>query len=416
VNDFIKYSTLAVFVGAGMGVAHADTAETKGGIKIKTDDGRFEANVGGRIHFDANFVNEDNDAPFGSAGTENDGFFFRRVYLTLKGKAYGWNYKIEPDFAPNNSTGATNIAFQDIYLSTTLGPGEIIFGQIKPFHGMEELTSSNDLTMIERPYASAAGIFNGGRSREFQPGVYYKGTFLEKGTYGLGGYSLRRADTATTQGTGGNARVTFAPILDTGKVLHLGASYTIEKPDQLNNEDSATPPGTTGNIGTSVAYAGRRGPSFSLGSTAAFDKAETLGAELAGQFGPFVAQAEYMTQDLGQGDGADSQTVDAYYLQLSYMLTGEKKAYKKDDGFFGSVKPINSYGAFELTARYDHGENKDAANEPEVQTTTVGVNWYVNPNVRFMANYVMGKAERVNSGVLQQDEPSTIALRAQFSF
>lgn len=415
-NKLVKYSTLAVFIGAGIGAAHADTAETKGGIKVKTDDGRFEANVGGRIHFDANFLSPDNDSAFGSKGTENDGFYFRRIYLTLKGKAYGWNYKIEPDFAPNNSTGATNIAFQDIYLSTAFGPGEVIFGQIKPFHGMEELTSSNDLTMIERPYASAAGIFNGGRSREFQPGVYYKGTFLEKGTYGGGAYSLRRADTATTQGTGANARVTFAPVLETGKVLHVGASYTFEKPDQLNNEDSATPPGTTGNLGTSVAYAGRRGPSFSLGSTAAFDKAETLGAELAGQFGPFVAQAEYMTQDLGQGDGASSQTVDVYYLQLSYFLTGETKSYKKDDGFFGSVKPANPFGAVELAARYDHGENKDATNEPEVETITLGVNWYANTNVRFMANYVMGKAQRLSSGVEQEDKPNTIALRAQIAF
>jgi len=409
-NKLMQYGALAVFVGSGMGVAQADPAETKGGIKIKTEDGRFEANIGGRIHFDANLIDTDDNAAFGSAGTENDGFYFRRIYLTAKGKAYGWNYKIEPDFAANNATGATNIAFQDVYLSTKLGPGDIIFGQIKPFRGMEELTSSNDLTMIERPYASAAGIFNGGRSREFQLGVFYKGSFLEKGTYGFGGYSLRRENTPSTPGTGASARLTFAPLLEGEQVMHVGLSYSIEKPDGLNNDDTA------GNIGTSVAYAGRRGPSLSLGTTGDFDEAETLGAELAAVFGPFYAQAEYMSQDLGQGDGADTQTVDAYYLQASFMLTGESRPYKKDDGVFGSPKPKGAAGAFELTARYDHGENKDAANEPEAQSVTLGVNWYVNPNVRFMLNYIDAKAERLTAGVTEEDKPSTVALRAQFSF
>ncbi len=412
-NKLIQYGAIAVFVGAGMGVAQADTSETKGGIKIKTEDGRFEANVGGRIHFDGNLIDTDDSADsFGSKGTENDGFYFRRIYLTVKGKAYGWVYKIEPDFAANNSTGATNIAFQEVYLGTQFGPGTVYFGQMKPFRGMEELTSSNDLTMIERPYASAAGIFNGGRSREFQLGVFYKGNFLENGTYGIGGYSLRRENTGSTPGVGATGRITFAPILEGEQVVHVGVSYTMEKPDGINNVD------TDGNLGTSVAYAGRRGPSLTLGLTGAHDDAETIGGELAAVFGPIYAQAEYMTQDLGQGDGVKNQTVDAYYVQGSYMLTGESRPYKKEDGVFGSPKPKGEAGAFELTARYDHGENKDAASDPEAQSLTLGVNWYVNPNVRFMLNYIDAKAEQVvvATGAQQKDKPSTVAFRAQFSF
>ena len=44
----------------------ADTAETKGGLTVKTDDGRFEMKIGGRIHFDTYVVDEDRSATFGS--------------------------------------------------------------------------------------------------------------------------------------------------------------------------------------------------------------------------------------------------------------------------------------------------------------------------------------------------------------
>jgi phosphate-selective porin OprO/OprP len=424
-NKLIRLGILAAFAGVA-GQAHADTAETKGGLKVKTDDGRFEANIGGRIHFDANFFAEDDNASvggtaFGSNSTpSNSSTYFRRIYMTLKGKAYGWKYKIEPDFAGNTSSGAASIAFQDVYMSTKLGPGEIIIGQIKPFRGMEELTSSNNLTMIERPYASAAGIFGGGVSREFQQGVFYRGEIADMFTYGLGAFSLRRDNSSATEGVGYNGRLVFSPLHSEGSVLHVGLSYSDENPQNATN------------VGTSVSYAGRRGPSLTLGLTSAAEHATTAGAELAGSVGPFTAQAEYMLQSLDQKAGTtpDSQDIQAYYLQLSLFVTGESKPYEKADGVFGSPKPKNEFGAVELTARYDFAENKDVfsscnvkdsstppvtvgtATQCEAQTITVGANYYANPNVRFMLNYVMGQNDRG----FAKDEPNAIVARAQFNF
>ena len=53
-EKLFKYGAIAVFLGAGIGVAQADLAETKGGVTIRTEDGRFEAKFGGRIHLDTN--------------------------------------------------------------------------------------------------------------------------------------------------------------------------------------------------------------------------------------------------------------------------------------------------------------------------------------------------------------------------
>src|SRR5262249_20567958 len=153
------------------------------------------------------------------------------------------------------------------------------------------------------------------------------------------------------------------------------------------------------NVGTSVTYAGRRGPSAALGSTTGGEHATTAGLELATAMGPFYAQAEYMTQTLDQTAPTPEQKVDAYYVQGSFFVTGDTRPYKKTEGFFGQPKPNSDAGALELKFRYDAAENKDlpvasvcgGADKCEVTAITVGANYYFNPNVRLMLDYIMGK-------------------------
>ncbi|MGB0954600.1 MAG: OprO/OprP family phosphate-selective porin [Panacagrimonas sp.] len=379
-------------------------------INIQLKPVTVSAKLGGRIHFDGSLVDVDEDAAFGSVSSENDGFFFRRIRLMVKGKVGSWEYRLGVEGAPSNATGSSRNTFQDVYLAHELGPGQLIFGQRRPFRGMEELTSSNDVTMMERPFASAAGVFAGGRSREFQLGVFYKGTFLQRGTYGFGAYSLRRENTPSTPGTGANGRLSYAPRLGARSMLHFGVSYSIEKPDGLNNDDDA------GELGTRAVYAGRRGPNIVLGTTAEFDDANTLGLEFAAQSGPLSLQSEYMSQTLGQGDSGPDQTVDAYYVQLSWMLSGETKPYKFDKGVYGSPEPAGSRGAFELAARYDYADNGDSVAAPEAEAISLGLNWYARKNVRFMLNYVSGMAEQTLDGQRVRDEPGSVSMRAQISF
>ena len=185
---------------------------------------------------------------------------------------------------------------------------------------------------------------------------------------------------------------------------------------------------------------GRRGVGLALGNAGAsvgsgFGSQDTLHAELAGSFGPFTAQAEYAMAKLDNGfditGGAQDEDIEvtAYYAQASYFITGEKKVYKKDRGAFGSPKPINSFGAVEAVVRYEGSENKETSNAQargcslggvaagsyqtcEGSQITLGANWYVNPNVRFMMNYYIAEAD-VGAG---QDKPEAITVRAQMSF
>jgi phosphate-selective porin OprO and OprP len=102
-------------------------------------------------------------------------------------------------------------------------------------------------------------------------------------------------------------------------------------------------------------------------------------------------------------------------VMASFHLTGESKPYKKGSGVFGSVKPKNASGAVELTTRYDYISGEDdvsGAVETEATALTVGANYYVNPNVRFMLNYTMGETE-TGANKIEADQ---LALRTQFTF
>lgn len=357
--------------------------ETKGGLKVTSQDGAFSFGLGGRLHFDGYAFDRDIASTTGT--TE-----FRRGRLTLNGSAYGWEYKMEQDFA-----AGTNLdGLRDLYIARNLGPGKLTIGHFKPYRSMEELTSSNEILMMERPFASATGLFSG---RQFQQGVGY----LVAGsnwTAGATAFNLRGATGPRNEGMGFSGRATWAPIMSGDQVLHLGGWYSHEN----INQGSA-------NLSASANYAGRRGPSLAIASSsgASGEQVDAFGLEAAGMFGPVFFQSEYANASFGQPLGPD-QDVETFYVQGSVMLNGGRKVYKAGNGVFGSPK-VGEAGLWELTARYDQIENKDVAGL-EASSWILGLNYYVNPNLRFMFNYTQGDNE------LTGDETGQYALRTQFNF
>ena len=357
--------------------------ETKGGIKVSTPDKAFEASIGGRIHFDAYAFDRDLASTTGT--TE-----FRRARLTLAGKLYGWDYKMEQDFA-----AGTNLdGLRDLYVARTALGGKFTIGQFKPYRSMEELTSSNEITMMERPFASATGLYNG---RQFQQGVGY----LRSGdnyTFGVAAFNLRSASGVRNEGTGASARVTFVPINNDNSTLHFGLSASTENANKGSE-----------NLQARANYAGRRGPAQTIATTTGLsgDTVNTIGLEAAGAFGPLFFQSEYARATFEQPLAGD-QDVDTFYVMGSWMLNGGHKPYKAGNGVFGSPKATDK-GLWELTARYDTIENKDIAGL-DVSSWILGLNYYINPNVRVMFNYTKGDNEFTG------DETGQYALRTQLSF
>ncbi|MDE2150416.1 MAG: hypothetical protein KGJ55_11450, partial [Gammaproteobacteria bacterium] len=356
---FLKYGLLAVVIGAGLGVAaQADDVATGGGITVRSADGNFEASLGGRIHFDGAILAPDNGSALGISGKSNDsGFFFRRVYITLKGKAYGFEYHVDEDVNDSNSPGD---GLKNVWLAHRLFGGKIYIGQHKPWRSIDELASNNDTPFLERDALSANGLFGG---RDYTQGLYYdraKRSLLRNGDrLWLGGsfYTNAKAGQKApgpSRAYGANARLVYAPILTSSAWLHLGASYSF---DHFAADGRGF--GLTSGYSTWYAKHGEKANLLSLSAAGVTRNASTTTLELMGALGPVFVATE-LGDEHAYG-GAQSATVQAFSVNAAYALTGETRTYKKGDATYGGIKPRHSYGAVELAARYDYVRNKDVA-------------------------------------------------------
>jgi phosphate-selective porin OprO/OprP len=156
------------------------------------------------------------------------------------------------------------------------------------------------------------------------------------------------------------------------------------------------------------------------GTIADVDDTVTLGLEAAAVWGPFSLQGEYVRAQVERGTGADL-SFDGWYLFGSWMLTGESRRYSAQRGIFRGVKPASHRGAWELALRFSSLDLQDReVLGGEEDNLTLGLNWYLNPNVRFMANYTRADANPSTSAVGFQpgvrDQPDLFQVRAQVNF
>lgn len=92
--------------------------------------------------------------------------------------------------------------------------------------------------------------------------------------------------------------------------------------------------------------------------------------------------------------------MDGFYVQAAYTLTGETRGYKAGSGAFAAIKPKNEGGAWEVVARYEDAEVDIPGRSlsADLERMVLGVNWYVNKNVKFMLNYVDSEMDGCSGG------------------
>lgn len=424
---YLETVLLILFMSASIGPLHAFTFETKGSPKIRSDDGNFEMVFGARAHLDVHSFDNDNANPaypaFGSQrpdGNPHSGFNFRRGYTDVTARFHDLSFKFQNDFAAGTFPGS----LREAWVGAKIGPGQLTIGQFKAYRGMEELTSSNEITMMERPSTSSTGIYGG---RQWLMGVGYKGMITDYLGYGVHAMSLAHTG-MPIRGSSYGGRLVWLPRSREGDTLHFGFAYSM---DTSSSESLAAK--------VVDIYGGRRGYTQSFGSAGAamgpsHDRTQsTLAFEAAYSLGPVTFQGEYAAVKLDNthllaGAQKDSH-VQAYYVQASWFVTGERAIYRKERGAFGKPKPSRKWGAVELAARYDAVENKDQSlvadpcgtgtSKCRTQVLTLGLNWYVREGVRLMLNYYLTENAIGNAGPgtpNRTDTPSVISFRTQLSF
>ena len=207
-------------------------------------------------------------------------------------------------------------------------------------------------------------------------------------------------DDSATQSMG---RLTWAPLHtdDDSSLVHLGISYRYS--DAKEGFRYQTEP----EFNKSPVFVDT-GFGFETPLLPA-DKLETWNAELSWRRGPFWLASEYTRTDV-DSPALGNPSFDGYWVGLSWVLTGEMRAYNKKSGVFGGV-PVaksvyqNGKGAWEFTTRWSTIDLDDGViNGGRMDIASAGLTWWLSPvfgvsmNYRYIWNTLDG-IEGTSSGI-----------------
>ena len=411
---------------------------TKGGLKVESEDGQFSFQPIGRLHYDAAFYNQDKSKM-------GDGSQLRRARLGMTGKMFSdWIYKLEVDFGRN--TGSGTIGVKDAYISY-LGwnPAQITVGNFKEPFSINNLTSTNYLSFIERPLpiTQPTTSLMPDRHMGIAASHYDSNWSASVGTF------MAHTDVTVPPNEGDQsfdvaARITYDPILDKGRLVHIGLSGLYRNPSDSAVAFDLKPESNV----TGVQFLKTDGTPTALnpGALTAVDHLYDVDPELALTYGPVSFLGEYFWVPITQhqhdscpnpGGAAAANlrrcpdvTLTGWYAELSYFLTGESRPYNPATARFDRLMPNHNlgkdgWGAFELAARISHADFDDGPDFQKGTETnyTLGVNWYVNPYIRFIMDYVWVRNNASAAGNVANllpgnasagyDDPSILEMRAQ---
>jgi phosphate-selective porin OprO/OprP len=338
---------------------------------------------------DADIARIDYEDPASTETTEE----WRRARLSLSGKAFGdLRFRYEQDFAAGQDDQIKDawIGYQG------LDRFRIRAGHLQEPQNLEELTSSNAITFMERALPNA--LVSG-----YSLGLLGE-TWGDEWTAALGLFEgeIRSREDDVDQGWGLTGRAVFAPAMGTGRRLHAGVSLAYREPPGNDRVSFSTLP--------EVHLSDRR--LVSTGTLSDVDYTLTSGIELAGLWGPWSLQGEYLRTDVLRDPRADVK-FQGWYILGSWFIAGGHRVYDPRSGTFEPVRPSGKWGALELAVRYSVLDLDDGPiTGGEERNWTLGLNWYINRNTRVMVNLVAADADPNQDGDIEHLD----AIQSRFQF
>ncbi|HEU4624743.1 MAG TPA: porin [Steroidobacteraceae bacterium] len=380
----------------------------------------------------------------------SDGAYFRRARMGFEGRlARDFDYRLMLELGGAGTEGPTRI--NDAWIAYSgFGPFRLQLGAFSPAANMEDSTSVEDLLFPERATPSELSRTLAGADGRIGFAVRGSGARWmssltlttrtvndaevfdsQRAAVGRFGYLVATSDSYNVHlGTSGTK--VFRPA-DQGATAS-GARYPIRFRDRPEIRVDSTRLIDTGSLDADSAYA--------------------LGVELGMNWKNWLLQAENFWYGVERREPTTlpDPSFGGYYVQTSWVLTGERHRYNVANGSFQSPRarvPFSSqggYGAWELAVRYSHTDldfheglagtaaTADGVRGGVQNIWTVGLNWYLNANFRLMLDYMRIDVDRLNpagAGNMQPFGPppgtpplgvqigqdlDVIALRSQYAF
>jgi phosphate-selective porin OprO and OprP len=394
----------------------------KDGFYLESPSGDFKLKLRGYAQADYRFF------PLETGDTGTDSFYMRRVRPIFEGTVYKYfDFRIMPDF------GDGNFVLQDAYMDVNYFKpwAALRAGQFKVPFSLERLQGGSELLFIERSISNQLGP-----NRDV--GAQLSGTLFDESLLWQVGAFNGSVDGGnsfgdTTSDKDGAARIWAQPFrtTDWNWAKNLGIGFATTFGDVKND------------AGTTTNYR-LRTPGRSTWFRMATSSDVTINGDgertrIAPQgyyfWGPFGLMGEYIrsTQRLRRDD-ADTGSMSrgtftnwGWTTQASYVLTGEDASYKM-------VTPINPFdpwngrwGAFEIAARggitevdealFEKGFAKEGQSAQKAANYGLGVNWYLNKNFKFQANWERTEFnDEVAFGDHDRDHEDVLLMRFQVSY
>lgn len=350
------------------------------GFVVSSIDGSYSAQIGTLMQLDAAGYND-------SGMDNNSGTEIRRGRLYLQGTVMkDWQYKFEMELFGSTGTEVTDacVRYNGFKPFETAKPLAVTLGHFKIPFSFEQLMSDKDLSLMERSLPNA---FLKSRA----PGVMLSTNGEHWSAAAMGFGEQLYSNTASPQqdeGGGASARVTWAPMVNDSSALHLGLSAQYQYPTQRIGDETISYSTRPESHMTSLSLISTRNISGDV------DNAKLYGAEIIATYGSLTLQSEYIRANVSRNIG-DDPTFSGLYAQGAWMITGERRPYDVSTGVFKGISPLhpvgtnNSYGAWELVARYSTMDANDAnITGGRERNATLGLGWYANNFVRISSNWV----------------------------
>jgi phosphate-selective porin OprO/OprP len=366
------------------------------GFSIASADSQNQIKLRGVLHVDGRFF--ESEDPEGLKDT----WQATRVRPIVEGTLGGiYDFRFTPDF------GQGRTVIQDAYVTARFNPAfQVTAGKFKAPVGLERLQSANDIRFVARAFPTSLAP-----NRDI--GLQVAGNVLgDRVNYAVawgngsndGSSSETFADVDVNDDKEWSGRVFALPFGESenfalrGLGLGIAGTYTSQT-------------GTSAQTLLPTYRTPAQSPFFRFRTGTTPTLADGERTRIAPQFyyyvGRFGLLGEYTTvsQDVSRRISAtslreDSLDTTAWQLQAAWFLTGEEESFRgfKPNNVFSLAN--NTWGAFELVARYHELDPDDDAfvggaasfADPAVSARKataygLGLNWYLNENLKWVINY-----------------------------